>query len=293
MLRAAGSLLFWAGIAVSSALLFPVAFLIWLVTLPFDPRRRVLHQFTCFWASLYTWLNPAWRVQIVGRENVRPDVAYVMVANHLSFLDILVLFRLRRHFKWVSKVEMFKIPAIGWNMWLNRYVPLKRGDKRSIQAMMQVCRERLAEGSSLMIFPEGTRSRDGKLQKFKTGAFQLALETKSPILPIVVSGTSKTLPKHGFVLRGHHEIGIRVLPEIPYETFAALSVDELTARMRELYVRETGTDRQGAAGTTRPRARSRLRGAAARTARSVPPAARRASSARPRARTPCASGRSG
>ena len=242
MLRAAGSLLFWAGITISSALLFPVALLIWLVTLPFDPRRRVLHQFTCFWASLYTWLNPAWRVQIAGRENVRPGVAYVMVANHLSFLDILVLFRLRRHFKWVSKVEMFRIPAIGWNMWLNRYVPLKRGDKQSVQTMMQVCRERLAEGSSLMIFPEGTRSRDGKLQKFKTGAFQLALETRSPILPIVVSGTSKTLPKHGFVLRGHHEIGIRVLPEIPYETFAALSVDELTARMRELYVRETGTD---------------------------------------------------
>ncbi|MBM4247704.1 MAG: 1-acyl-sn-glycerol-3-phosphate acyltransferase [Deltaproteobacteria bacterium] len=242
VLRAAGSLLFWAGITVSSVLLFPVALLIWLVTLPFDPRRRVLHQFTCFWASLYTWLNPAWRVQIVGRENVRPDVAYVMVANHLSFLDILVLFRLRRHFKWVSKVEMFKIPAIGWNMWLNRYVPLKRGDKQSVQTMMQICRERLAEGSSLMIFPEGTRSRDGKLSKFKTGAFQLALETKSPILPIVVSGTSKTLPKHGFVLRGHHEIGIRVLPAIPHETFAALSIEELTARMRAMYVRETGTD---------------------------------------------------
>ena len=101
MLRATGSLLFWAGITVSSILLFPVALLIWLVTLPFDPRRRVLHQFTCFWASLYTWLNPAWRVSVVGRENVRPGVAYVMVANHLSFLDILVLFRLRRHFKWV------------------------------------------------------------------------------------------------------------------------------------------------------------------------------------------------
>lgn len=242
MLRAAGSLLFWAGIAVSSALLFPIALLIALVTAPFDPRRRVLHQFTCFWASLYTWLNPAWRVRVVGRENVRPGVAYVMVANHLSFLDILVLFRLRRHFKWVSKIEMFKIPAIGWNMWLNRYVPLKRGDKQSIQTMLQICRERIAEGSSLMIFPEGTRSLDGKLQRFKTGAFQLALETRSPILPIVVSGTSNALPKHGFVLRGHHVIGIRVLPEIPYETFAALSVDELTARMRELYVRETGSD---------------------------------------------------
>ena len=256
MFRAAGSLLFWAGIAVTSALLFPIALLIWLLTAPFDPRRRVLHQFTCFWASLYTWLNPAWRVHVIGRANVRPGVAYVMVANHLSFLDILVLFRLRRHFKWVSKIEMFKIPAIGWNMWLNRYVPLKRGDKQSIANMMQICRERLDEGSSLMIFPEGTRSRDGRLQKFKTGAFQLALETKSPILPIVVSGTSNALPKHGFVLRGRHQIGIRVLPEIPYETFATLSVDELTARMRALYVRETGTDGLADAGEANGDARA-------------------------------------
>jgi 1-acyl-sn-glycerol-3-phosphate acyltransferase len=250
VLRAAGSLLFWVGIGVSSAALFPVALLIWLVTAPFDRRLRALHLFTCFWASLYSWLNPAWRVHVLGREHVRPDVAYVMVANHLSFLDILVLFRLMRHFKWVSKIEMFKIPVIGWNMWLNRYVPLKRGDKRSIAAMMATCRERLAEGSSVMIFPEGTRSRDGKLQPFKTGAFQLALEAKAPILPIVVSGTSNALPKHGFVLRGRHQIGIRVLPEIPYESFAELSVDELTARVRDLFVRETGADEAAAAAST-------------------------------------------
>ena len=242
MLRAAGSLFFWAAIVVSSAALYPVALLIALLTAPFDRRRRLLHLFTCLWASLYSWLNPAWRVYVLGRENVRPDVAYVMVANHLSFLDILVLFRLFRHFKWVSKVEMFKIPAIGWNMWLNRYVPLRRGDKQSVLTMLETCRERLAEGSSLMIFPEGTRSRDGKLQPFKTGAFQLALEARVPILPIVVSGTSTALPKHGFVLRGRHRIGIRVLPEIPYESFASLTVDELTARMRELFVRETAAD---------------------------------------------------
>lgn len=258
MLAAAGSLIFWASIVLSSIVLFPIAVVIALVTAPFDRRRRALHLFTCFWASLYSWLNPAWRVDVLGRENVRPDVAYVMVANHLSFLDILVLFRLMRHFKWVSKIEMFKIPAIGWNMWLNRYVPLKRGDKQSIAQMLATCRERLAEGSSLMIFPEGTRSRDGKLQKFKTGAFQLALEAHVPILPIVVSGTSTALPKHGFVLRGRHRIGIRVLPEIPYESFAGLSVDELTARVRELYVRETGTD-----GTLEPAAQSAAPAAAA------------------------------
>src|SRR5512143_2833619 len=96
------SALFWLFIVVTSILLFPVAVLIWAVTVLFDRRLVLLHRFTCFWASLYSWLNPAWRVRVVGRENVRPGATYVMVANHLSFLDILVLFRLRRHFKWVS-----------------------------------------------------------------------------------------------------------------------------------------------------------------------------------------------
>jgi 1-acyl-sn-glycerol-3-phosphate acyltransferase len=247
------SVVFWLSIVLSSIVLFPIALLIWLLTVLFDRRLVILHQFTCFWASLYSWLNPAWRVRLVGRENVRPDKTYVMVANHLSFLDILVLFRLRRHFKWVSKVEMFRIPAIGWNMRLNRYVKLRRGDKKSVLEMLATCRRTLAEGSSVMIFPEGTRSPDGRLRAFKPGAFELALDAHVPILPIVISGTATALPKHGFVLRGRHQIGIRVLPEVPYETFAGLTVEELTTRMHALFAHETGDAQRDATVDDSPR----------------------------------------
>jgi 1-acyl-sn-glycerol-3-phosphate acyltransferase len=82
------SSLFWIFLVVSSILLFPVAVVIWALTAPFDPRLRLLHRFTCFWASLYTWLNPAWRVEVEGREKIRRDGTYVMVANHQSLLDI-------------------------------------------------------------------------------------------------------------------------------------------------------------------------------------------------------------
>src|SRR5690606_14464225 len=92
---------FWVFITFTSIAVFPLAVLIWLVTLPFDPKRKVLHQFTCAWASLYIWINPMWSVRIVGREHIAKNVPYVMVANHLSLLDILVLFRLFKHFKWV------------------------------------------------------------------------------------------------------------------------------------------------------------------------------------------------
>src|SRR5207249_7637926 len=149
----------------------------------FDRRLVVLHRFTCFWASLYSWLNPAWRVHTEGREKIRPGATYVMVANHQSFLDILVLFRLFVHFKWVSKIEMFRIPLIGWNMALNRYVKLRRGDRASVIRMMDACEQTLAAGNSIMMFPEGTRSPDGHLRAFKPGAFELALRTRTPPSP--------------------------------------------------------------------------------------------------------------
>src|SRR5512143_1883515 len=171
LIRRLGSALFWVFLTVSSILLFPVALLIWLVTVLFDRRLIVLHRFTCFWASLYSWLNPVWRVHVEGRERIDPAAAYVMVANHQSLLDILVLFRLFVHFKWVSKIENFRVPCIGWNMSLNRYIKLRRGDRASVERMMHACAQTIAAGNSIMMFPEGTRSSDGRLRAFKTGAF--------------------------------------------------------------------------------------------------------------------------
>ncbi|MCU0668391.1 MAG: 1-acyl-sn-glycerol-3-phosphate acyltransferase [Myxococcota bacterium] len=230
------SALFWGFLTLSSIALFPFAVAIWAATVLFDRRLVVLHRFTCFWGSLYTWVNPLWPVTVRGREKIDPRETYVMVANHLSLLDILVLFRLFRHFKWVSKIENFKIPCIGWNMRLNRYIPLRRGNRESIVQMMEACEKTLAEGNSVMMFPEGTRSRNGVLQPFKTGAFELALRSNRPLLPIVVEGTSDALPKRGFVLRGRHPIRVTVLDPIPVERFRGLDAKALTEQAREIFV---------------------------------------------------------
>jgi 1-acyl-sn-glycerol-3-phosphate acyltransferase len=235
-----GSWFFWAFLVTSSIALFPVALLIFAVTAPFDRQRRVLHLFTCFWGSLYTWLNPAWPVTIEGRQRIDPDQTYVMVANHLSLLDILVLFRLFTHYKWVSKIENFRLPCIGWNMSLNGYVKLRRGDAASIAEMMAACERLLTEGNSIMMFPEGTRSEDGRLKAFKHGAFTLAKRVGAPILPIVVEGTAAALPKRGFVLQGRHAIRIRVLDAIPYARVASLSVEALTEHVRAIIAAELG-----------------------------------------------------
>ncbi len=233
MLRAIGSALFWVFVTLSSLVMFPVALLCWVLTLPFDRRKLILHRLSCFWAALYTWLNPAWRVRVVGREKIDPKEAYVMVANHQSLVDILVLFRLFRHFKWVSKIENFRIPFIGWNMHLNRYICLKRGDRSSAAAMLRSCRENLASGNSIMMFPEGTRSPTGKLRAFKPGAFNLAKDAECPVLPIVIHGTASALPKRGVIIRGRHPILVEVLDPITYREFADEEPEDLMLRVRE------------------------------------------------------------
>jgi 1-acyl-sn-glycerol-3-phosphate acyltransferase len=231
---------FWVFLAASSIVLFIVACLIWLVTLPFDRQKRVLHQFTCFWGSVYTWLNPAWRVTIEGREHIQRNVAYVMVANHQSLLDILVLFRIFKHFKWVSKIENFRVPCVGWNMSLNRYIKLRRGDATSTAQMMTACEETIGGGSSVMMFPEGTRSKDGRLKAFKHGAFTLAKRCAVPILPIIVEGTGKALPKKGFVLRGRHRIRIRILPALMPSSWPIGDATALAEHVHRIFQRALG-----------------------------------------------------
>lgn len=237
-MRRVTSVLFWAFIVVTSLLLFPIAVIIWAATAPFDRRRVALHRFTCFWASLYTWCNPSWPVTLHGLDTIEPQRTYMLVSNHESLVDILVLFRLFKDFKWVSKLENFRVPVIGWNMYLNRYIPLKRGDRESVLEMMAACRQRIGEGSSIMMFPEGTRSTTGVMRQFKPGAFILAKETDIPIVPIVLRGTANALPKRGFVLQGKHAISVTVLPEVGLDTVRSLDADQLSDHVRGLMAAE-------------------------------------------------------
>ena len=118
------SYIFLLFIVVTCAILFIPAVVIWLVTMPFDKRKIILHQYTCFWGAFYTWVAPFWKVRVLDRHKFQKDRVYVVVSNHQSQLDILVAFNLFRHFKWVSKAEIFNVPFVGWNMYLNRYVRL-------------------------------------------------------------------------------------------------------------------------------------------------------------------------
>jgi 1-acyl-sn-glycerol-3-phosphate acyltransferase len=214
------SVAFWVFIAVTCPVFFLGALLVWLVTLPFDRRRVILHLYSSAWAVFYIHVNPLWRLRITGRDRLPRHGAAVLVANHASLIDILVLFGLFRPFKWVSKQEIFRIPLIGWNMRLNDYVPLVRGSGDSVRRMMAHCDRLLAAGSPVMIFPEGRRTSDGTLQPFKIGAFDLAVRHGVPVFPVAVHGTRRALPRHGLVLREHVDARVDVLPPLDPADFA-------------------------------------------------------------------------
>jgi len=239
------SWVYWLFVVVTMPIFFVGALLVFLVSWPFDRRRIALHLYSCCWASFYIYANPLWRARIEGRERLPWRGAAVLVANHLSLVDILVLYGLYRPFKWVSKAEIFKVPVVGWNMALNDYVRLTRGDRESIRSMMDHCRAHLARGAPVLIFPEGTRSRTGALQPFKDGAFRLAFEAKVPVIPIALRGTYETLPKHGLALRQRMDARVQVLPPIDPAGFQ--SVEALREAVRAAIAGAIGQDGGAAA----------------------------------------------
>jgi 1-acyl-sn-glycerol-3-phosphate acyltransferase len=224
------SLAYWTLIGVTCPVFFAGALVVFALTAPFDRRRVALHLYSSAWASFYVRVNPLWTLRVTGRERLPRRGAAVLVANHASLIDILVLFDLFRPYKWVSKASNFRLPFVGWNMRLNDYVPLRRGDRDSVLEMLAHCGRHLESGSPILMFPEGTRSADGALKTFKDGAFELAVTHGVPVIPIAVHGTAAALPKHGLVLEQHVDARIEVLEPIAPGTDAAALRD--TARER-------------------------------------------------------------
>ncbi|MFO0727488.1 MAG: lysophospholipid acyltransferase family protein [Myxococcota bacterium] len=208
------SILFWLFFAASCVVFFAVAVILWILTWPFDRDRRLNHLFSSLWAATYAVIYPGWRVKVTGRQHIAPQKAYVLVANHTSIADVVLLFCLFRQFKWVSKTSVFRVPFLGWNMWLSRYVPLLRGDKESVKRMLEDCRRWLSRGMSILMFPEGTRSKDGVLLPFKPGAFSLASELGVPVIPIAIHGGHLLIPKHGKRFAARAELWVEVLEPI-------------------------------------------------------------------------------
>ncbi len=232
-MRKAFSIFFFIYFYTAGIPLFIVALFIWLITKPFDKRLAVLHYFTQIWGAFYIFSIPGWHINLIGKKNYDKKKVYMMVANHQSQLDILSTSYLFFHFKWVSKAEVFKVPIIGWNMSLNNYVKLRRGDRKSILEMVKDASKAIDNGSSIFIFPEGTRSTTGTLRPFKSGAFIIAKRKKIPILPIVINGTREIVPKDTLNFNPKGNIEYIVLPPITYEEYKDMETQEIANMVRD------------------------------------------------------------
>lgn len=233
-----GSVIAWLLVALVYVGYFPVAFFIWLVTVLFDRKLRLLHLFTSFWGVSFVSVIPFMRLKVYGREKIKPGTTYVMVCNHQSLVDIIAIYRIYAHFKWVAKRELFNVPILGWTLRLNRYIPVDRANRASHLRMLKQCEDNLLQGNSLMIFPEGTRSKDGAIQSFKEGAFKLATTAKVSILPILISGSHNALPRKGLIFTKVQKMTIRIMDPIPYEAFANNSPKETMNKVHDLMVEE-------------------------------------------------------
>lgn len=156
-------------------------------------RRKAQFSIAKIWASLT--VAPFFKIEYERLENLPPpDVPAVYVSNHQSFLDIYTLLTLGRSFKFISKTGIFLFPIIGWAMLMLGVIPLKRMDSRSQMECLKRCMDLLKKGASVFFFPEGTRSKDGKLCAFKKGAFSVAAKVGVPVVPITLIGTGKIMP---------------------------------------------------------------------------------------------------
>ncbi|WP_408618420.1 lysophospholipid acyltransferase family protein [Celerinatantimonas sp. YJH-8] len=220
--------------AITAPFFFLVSCLIWLLTVSWDKQLKYVHYLTSFWAKLIMTLSPCWHYKVFHRERFKTDQPYIIVSNHQSGIDILLAYALNAPFKWLSKIEVFKIPFIGWNMYLNRYIGLKRGDRRSVAEMSAAVSWHLKNGSSVYMFPEGSRSQTGELHAFKNGAFAMAKHNHVGIIPVVIRGTSQALPKNSLKL-GRADMSLEVLPVIDAQTVDEQTTTELCKYVEQLF----------------------------------------------------------
>uniref|UniRef100_M4E5K8 Phospholipid/glycerol acyltransferase domain-containing protein n=1 Tax=Brassica campestris TaxID=3711 RepID=M4E5K8_BRACM len=224
----------------------------------FDRYRRKFHHFIAkLWASISIY--PFYKTDIQGLENLpSSDTPCVYVSNHQSFLDIYTLLSLGQSYKFISKTGIFVIPVIGWAMSMMGVVPLKRMDPRSQVDCLKRCMELVKKGASVFFFPEGTRSKDGRLGPFKVnthnlkvldyvlellcltgsdiilqkGAFTIAAKTGVPVVPITLMGTGKIMPTGSEGILNHGDVRVIIHKPI-YGSKADVLCDEARNKIAE------------------------------------------------------------
>ena len=176
-----------------------------------------LHKIARFWGKSILFVSRV-KISVKGWSNIDPSAPYIYMPNHQSNFDIPVLLgHLAVQFRWLAKVELFKIPIFGRAMRKAGYIRIDRNNRESAIKSLNVAANQIKSGVSVLIFPEGTRSRDGKIRPFKKGGFVMAIESGVPIVPVVITGTRSIMTKGKFRVNAGH---VRMVIHKPIDTSA-------------------------------------------------------------------------
>ena len=198
----------------------------------FDPDGRRQHWCAHTWTRLIA-ATAGMRVTVHGLENLPPDgTPVVYMANHQSYMDIPTIFGfLPVQFRIIAKESLFKVPFMGWHLSRAGNIPINRTNRRDAMRSIAEAARRIREGTSVVVFPEGTRSRDGKLQEFKAGSFKLAASAGVPIVPLSIVGTCKVLRRDSLIFHPG-KVDMYISPPIPTAGTDDGRLDALMARVR-------------------------------------------------------------
>ncbi|BCR06136.1 1-acyl-sn-glycerol-3-phosphate acyltransferase [Desulfuromonas versatilis] len=190
-----------------------------------------LHNYARFWAQVGLRLAGV-RLSAEGQQHLQQGQPVIYMPNHQSNFDILALFAsLPGQFRWLAKEELFRIPLFGFAMRRSGYIPIDRSDRKKSMLSMKEAARRISEGASVIVFPEGTRSMDGKLLPFKKGGFMLALQAGVPVVPVAITGSRDINPKHSRWIQGGH-IQVRIFPPVAAGQQAAADRDAFMEAVR-------------------------------------------------------------
>ena len=230
------SILYYIFTLLQVTVLFIVSIIVLALTYPFDKSRRWVHECSRLICALLYGVPPFIRRTIDGVENIDPKKAYVMVMNHNSGFDIFAAYKIPLNFRWVSKREVFRVPFMGPLLTIHGDIPIERGNATKAMAkVLRLGKLWISRGATIAIFPEGTRSKTGEINRFKAGAFTLAKEAGVEILPVVMTGTNEYFRK-GWLVNWRNRVAIRVLKPVSIEEVAAKEVAELSTEVRERMV---------------------------------------------------------
>lgn len=208
----------------------------------FDRTGRRIHRWIAVpWARIIVRVCGV-RVEVRGRKNADHRVPRIYLTNHQSFFDIFVLLAgLPVDFKFVLKQELMRIPVLGFTMKRARYIAIDRANPRKAVQSMNEAAERIRAGVSVVVFPEGTRSADGRLQPFKRGGFLLALKSGCPVVPVTIEGTHRIAPKGGLrILPGR--VVLTIGEPVPLEGYGKKNVDALMDRVHQAMSGQMGVE---------------------------------------------------